>query len=644
MSGDASGGSAKSTGGVAAAEAQYVAARTSVWWDIENCQVPKGSDPHAIAQNISSALVKLNYCGPVSISAYGDTIRIPSSVQQALSSTGISLNHVPAGVKDASDKKILVDMLFWAVDNPAPANILLISGDRDFSNALHQLRMRRYNILLAQPLKASAPLVAAAKSVWLWTSLSAGGPPLTSGESSQMATVNNAFNPATPQGGFSAPFQFSQPPGLHPDSISSGNASAFMDGRVGDYKSKEKYIRNAPGRHNISRASSVPVTSQVTKRNDYSYMPEHLQEEVKKAPLAAPHEYYGRIDPAVSGNNFFPGNSDPLGSNAGNLVGSSQNHPIHPSRFPSQQHTYEPNVASHHSHGYHPNHPRPDGFGFPSVPPNNVLDMAKLSMSESPSFTQSRPTIYRQSVEVPKSSSFETSGPAGYNPQQKGHVKHAGRAYNRYARGPEVPAPTSLPMIASVTPVNGSWGTQGSPQPSEYVQSLIDAILHALNTLKTEKITPTEANLTDCIRFGDPKYRNTDVQKALASAIEHNMVMKQNLGALQLYVCKNERLWKCVNPIGGNPNQYPKATWDRIEKFLSSSAGRAAIVESHCRYEAAIILKNACLEDYALGEVLQILNIIISTKKWITHHQSGWRPIVITLQETASEDGAGIGA
>ncbi|CAL5328811.1 unnamed protein product [Camellia sinensis] len=49
--------------------------------DIENCQVPKGCDPHAIAQNISSALVKMNYCGPVSISAYGDTTGIPSSVQ-----------------------------------------------------------------------------------------------------------------------------------------------------------------------------------------------------------------------------------------------------------------------------------------------------------------------------------------------------------------------------------------------------------------------------------------------------------------------------------------------------------------------------------------------------------------------------------
>ncbi|KAF5932632.1 hypothetical protein HYC85_028803 [Camellia sinensis] len=106
--------------------ARRIAPRLS---DIENCQVPKGCDPHAIAQNISSALVKMNYCGPVSISAYGDT----------------------TGVQDASDKKILLDMLFWAVDNSAPDNYLLISGDRDFSNALHQLRMRKYNILLAQP-------------------------------------------------------------------------------------------------------------------------------------------------------------------------------------------------------------------------------------------------------------------------------------------------------------------------------------------------------------------------------------------------------------------------------------------------------------------------------------------------------------
>ncbi|CAK9185983.1 unnamed protein product [Ilex paraguariensis] len=88
------GGSGGSLVGVA--EPQYVTAKISVWWDIENCHVPKGCESHSIAQNISSALVKMNYCGPVSISAYGDTTKIPATVQQALNSTGISLNHVPA--------------------------------------------------------------------------------------------------------------------------------------------------------------------------------------------------------------------------------------------------------------------------------------------------------------------------------------------------------------------------------------------------------------------------------------------------------------------------------------------------------------------------------------------------------------------
>ncbi|CAH9079823.1 unnamed protein product [Cuscuta europaea] len=79
-----------------AADAPFVGAKISVWWDIENCQVPRDSDPHAIAQNISSALAKLNYCGPISISAYGDTTNISPLVQQALNSTGVALNHVPA--------------------------------------------------------------------------------------------------------------------------------------------------------------------------------------------------------------------------------------------------------------------------------------------------------------------------------------------------------------------------------------------------------------------------------------------------------------------------------------------------------------------------------------------------------------------
>lgn len=136
-----------------------------------------------------------------------------------------------SGVTDASDKKILVDLLFWAVDNPAPANYLLISGDRDFSNALHQLRMRRYNILLAQPLKASAALVAAAKSVWQWTSLVTGGSPLTVSESSQLVNGNNAANPEMLQHSVSESI-FRKPPAYsNYESSTIGKQKLFNSGR-----------------------------------------------------------------------------------------------------------------------------------------------------------------------------------------------------------------------------------------------------------------------------------------------------------------------------------------------------------------------------------------------------------------------------
>ncbi|XP_019093495.1 PREDICTED: uncharacterized protein LOC104750623 [Camelina sativa] len=119
----------------------------------------------------------------MSIYAFGDMQLIPHLTQQALISTGIDLHHVPPkdnDDKDVSDYKIIGDIFNWTMTNPIPANIMVISGDKDYSVALHQLRLRRYNILLGVPLNGASPsLVIAGKQVWLWTSLLAGGNPLT---------------------------------------------------------------------------------------------------------------------------------------------------------------------------------------------------------------------------------------------------------------------------------------------------------------------------------------------------------------------------------------------------------------------------------------------------------------------------------
>ncbi|XP_015064904.1 uncharacterized protein LOC107010177 [Solanum pennellii] len=173
-------------------------------------------------------------------------------------------------------------------------------------------------------------------------------------------------------------------------------------------------------------------------------------------------------------------------------------------------------------------------------------------------------------------------------------------------------------------------------QLPEYIQSLIRVIFNSLNTLRLENIVPTKENLGYGMRYSKPEYCHTDVTVALSIALEQLMILKLGLVNFELYVGKPARIWKCVNPLGGNPNQYKDAIWNAIEKFLCSTVGHSAIAASECRYEAASTLRNACLKNLTLGEVLQILNMIITLKGWIKTH-SEWQPIAITLPVTNND-------
>ncbi|KAD3067512.1 hypothetical protein E3N88_35392 [Mikania micrantha] len=595
-----------------AAEQQYAKAKISVWWDIENCQVPKGCEPHSIAQNISSALVDMNYCGPVSISAYGDTNRIPTSVQQGLNSTGIALNHVPAGVKDASDKKILVDMLFWAVDNPAPCNYLLISGDRDFSNALHQLRMRKYNILLAQPQKASISLVAAAKCVWQWTSLLAGGRPLTNIDE----FVDNSVHAPV-----SEPLQM-------PDNVyaNSPNPVSQKPIRTTDSKPKGKPIRK-----NLSQPlfSSPPFETQI---NSNSHQPGYNM------------HHPGHI-PNVSSTGSNPNHNPDYSWNDGNnMPGYQDHHHNHPQSVnPVYPSPGTPALAPINFFPPNPSHIRPTQYPSPHRP-DFVSDSSKIYVPDN----SGRQHYASMKKAIPKQNSVDSPNNAYTNSPQKGHVMPNKSQFHKDTINRHPPVvnnpefqPSSSSALDSTTNNCGVWGTPGCPKPSEYVQGLIGVVLLALSSLKIEKIMPTEANIIKCIRYGNPKQHNIDVKKALDSAVKQQLVVKQNLGALPFYVGKNEKLWKCVNPIGNNIKDHSKATWDELQKFLSTPAGRSAIISSQCRYEAATIIKNTCLKDIALGDILQILHLAISVKKWITHNPSGWQPVYFCYanESVSHEDG-----
>jgi hypothetical protein len=75
------------------------------------------------------------------------------------------------GVKGICDPSFMADIIYWISQNPPPAHFFLISGDKEFSNILHRLRMSNYNILLACPEVGSKMLRSAATMMWPWESL-----------------------------------------------------------------------------------------------------------------------------------------------------------------------------------------------------------------------------------------------------------------------------------------------------------------------------------------------------------------------------------------------------------------------------------------------------------------------------------------
>ncbi|KAI9165596.1 hypothetical protein LWI28_017106 [Acer negundo] len=145
--------------------------RVSVWWDFENCNLPVGVNVFKVAHSITAAIRASGIKGPLTITAFGDVVQLSRTNQEALSSTGINIAHVPRGGKNSADRSLLVDLMYWVSQNPPPAHLFLISGDRDFASILHRLRMNNYNILLASPETAPNVLCSAASIMWHWNSL-----------------------------------------------------------------------------------------------------------------------------------------------------------------------------------------------------------------------------------------------------------------------------------------------------------------------------------------------------------------------------------------------------------------------------------------------------------------------------------------
>ncbi|CAD6254641.1 unnamed protein product [Miscanthus lutarioriparius] len=78
------------------------------------------------------------------------------------------------GGKDGCDRSFMSDLISWIAQNPPPSHFFLLSGDKDFANILHCLRMSNYNVLLSCPDSGSKMLRSAATYLWPWKDLAKG--------------------------------------------------------------------------------------------------------------------------------------------------------------------------------------------------------------------------------------------------------------------------------------------------------------------------------------------------------------------------------------------------------------------------------------------------------------------------------------
>ncbi|KIM48862.1 hypothetical protein M413DRAFT_438036 [Hebeloma cylindrosporum] len=143
----------------------------AVFWDYENCPAPANASGYSIVNNIRS--LAQSYGSIKTLKAYlGITEQPPLrtlSLRSEFQSSGVSLVDCPHnGRKDVADKMMMVDMLAYAIDNPAPSTLVLISGDRDFAYALSILRLRRYQVVLVTLSTAHPSLTSQASICFDW--------------------------------------------------------------------------------------------------------------------------------------------------------------------------------------------------------------------------------------------------------------------------------------------------------------------------------------------------------------------------------------------------------------------------------------------------------------------------------------------
>ncbi|OAD54921.1 Meiosis arrest female protein 1 like protein [Eufriesea mexicana] len=112
-----------------------------VFWDIENCHVPKGRSAMAATQAIRDKF--FSGYREAEFIVVCDVVRENSRVMKELNNAQVNLIHVARECKNAADEKLKQSIRRFADIHGSPAAVILISGDINFAPDLSDLRYRK---------------------------------------------------------------------------------------------------------------------------------------------------------------------------------------------------------------------------------------------------------------------------------------------------------------------------------------------------------------------------------------------------------------------------------------------------------------------------------------------------------------------
>eukprot|EP01118_Nematostelium_gracile_P015997 TRINITY_DN6539_c0_g1_i1.p1 TRINITY_DN6539_c0_g1~~TRINITY_DN6539_c0_g1_i1.p1 ORF type:complete len:523 (-),score=148.60 TRINITY_DN6539_c0_g1_i1:86-1654(-) len=144
---------------------------TTVFWDFENCPIPANGQEDGVTFVTALRNYAFSVGGELKHTyAIGNLALMDDVARKELQKCGVSLHDVPSARKsNQSDFAILSELFKFVLDNPPPQQIVLISGDSDFTTIINTLRNRLYEVTLIHGPQTPKITASAASVSYLWS-------------------------------------------------------------------------------------------------------------------------------------------------------------------------------------------------------------------------------------------------------------------------------------------------------------------------------------------------------------------------------------------------------------------------------------------------------------------------------------------